>query len=462
MRRAVLPVLLLAACATPRDPLLEDGGRLPPPRVPGPAASPVLPPARAAAVEEALAEAERRGRTTLADCVRIAAVAREDLLSGEEDRLQAFLRRDQVLAGVLPRLTATATYFGQNTVRSPGSFSTSPNRADLSFQVLQPLFRGLREFHALRQAAHTAGAREAAVAEIRRGLAGSVARAFYGALLARAEIRTLEESLRVDEERLAEMRARVEHGLARRAEALLLDSRRATTQAALVRARTAQEVARVVLDQVVGVPVRGELEPGPAPAGPVPGREEALAEAIRLRPDLRVAGLAADASAEALAGVRAEYWPSLSLKADAYPYRRNFSQFAEDTKWDASLVLEFPLFEGGALRARERTAASELRQALLDRSAAARRIVEEVEEARARASSADELLRAYETTVSVARENLRLLEEEYRQGIGTHLEVLTAQNDLEEAMRNLERQQLQARLDRVDLHLALGRTEIAP
>ncbi|HKB16283.1 MAG TPA: TolC family protein, partial [Planctomycetota bacterium] len=96
-------------------------------------------------------------------------------------------------------------------------------------------------------------------------------------------------------------------------------------------------------------------------------------------------------------------------------------------------------------------------QARLFTSSTRREVLQQVEAAHARAASDEALLRTQETREASARENLRLLEEEYRAGIATNLEVLVAQTALDNARLDLDRQRLLTLLDRVELDVAMGR-----
>ncbi|HET6201624.1 MAG TPA: TolC family protein [Planctomycetota bacterium] len=466
MRRAALslPPLLAAACATPRG-ALEREERVPVPLTPSPPA--VLPRGAGERIGATLAAVAARGGATLADCFALAEASNEGLLSGDEERLQALLERDAALANFLPQVGLRGTHFRQNeatiqTTTASGStfFTATTHRSEAAVTVLQPLFDGFRDWHAMRAAERTAEAREAAREDLRRLLLASVARAFYGALQGEAEVATLEESRRREEARLLEVRARFEQGLSRRTEVLLNESNLASTDASLRRARTELKVRRSVLGALLGVPLSAPLAEAPPPPGALPSREEAIAEALGARADLRAAYGEVAAAQARLASARGEALPSLSASANRYVHRDNFSEFGERTNWDALLTLEVPLFSGGAYLARVRRGNSEVREAELALSAARRRVVEEVESAGARAAAGGELLATYETNVRAARENLRLLEEEYRAGIATNLEVLVAETGLDAALLNLERQRLQNGLDRVELEVALGR--VAP
>jgi len=424
-------------------------------------------PAVATGAEEAariLEAARAAGALTLEDCVRLTLATQEDLLLLEEDVLQSRLARDLALSGILPDVSMRVRHERQDpvTISIGGSpTSTEPVRSAWSVHVFQPIFQGLRELHAIRSADLTGEALGEDRRDLRRRLALSVARAFFVHAEAESEIRAVEEALKRDEGRVAEMEARAGQGLARRTEVLLQISRQETTRAALVQARERRDATRVILETLTGVSIDLPLEAPTDPAPPVPPREEALASAIRARPDLRAADRRVEAAGAELDVAQSQRWPVLAAEGNWYLDRWNHSQFAEETRWDMQLLLDFPLYTGGEIQASERIASSRQRQRALERAAVLRRIVEEVDTARVQLDGGRERLEALRANERFARENLDLIQEEYRQGLATNLEVFTAQTQLLDAVVALERQAHQTRLDALELDLAMGKDDPA-
>jgi outer membrane protein TolC len=478
--RAILLAATAAAssgCASPSD-RMETVELRPVPRsadvamAAGGSASPVLPSGQVAAADRLLASVRSRGEATLADCFRFAEATQEDLLSGDEDRLQALLAGDAARANMMPTVNLTGTAFRQDRVPNSGGGSTSTNagrssiassadREEVVATLRQPIFQGFRYLATIEAAELTADSKAARVEVIRSALRRSVARAFFLVLESEAEVRTLADSEKLDRTRVDEMRARQENGVARRTEVLLLESQLQRTLADLQRAETRRDVARTALDQLVGVEVRVPLVHADPPRMQVPLRGAAIAEALRQRPEIRAAGLATEAAEVAIRIARAGYLPTISFIGNEYIARAGFSEQAKATNWDVELEIDVPVFDGGVTRARERIARSQLRQSRLAESATLRAVVQDVESILARVATDAALLATFETNAALARENVGLLIEEYANGVATNLEVLTAQNVLQNAQLDVERQRLLNRLDEVELSIALGRTETA-
>ena len=473
MSRARLPAVVLlaaaaAACATPTSPI--EGPWRPAQRPvgsrPGPTGDDPTLPALADASEEGwriLDSARARGSLTLEDCVLLALATREELLNLDEQRLQALLVGDLAASGLLPDVSMRVRHDRQDpvTLSTAGGtpISTEPVRSEWVLTVFQPIFRGLREVHAMRAAGREADAVAEDRRDLRRALALSVARAFHLHAESVAEMRALEDTLKFDEERVLEMEARAGQGLARRTEVLLQVSRRETTRADLVAARQRRDGSRVILEALTGAPVELPLALPPEVAPAVPDRDALLADAFRNRSDLRAADRRVEAASFAVSEASARRLPTVGAEGNWVLDRWNHSRFAEETRWDLLFVLDLPLYTGGELDAGVRLASSRLRQRALDRALVRRRIVEDVDGALVTLAAGLDRLEALRANERFARENLALLQEEYRQGLATNLEVFTAQQQLQTAVVDLERQTYRSRLDRIEVDVAAGRDD---
>ncbi len=403
------------------------------------------------------------GALTLSECFRIAAAHNERIGRAREDQNEAVSLKSAARAAVLPSLSVENVYFQQNQVEIAPSgdvgsaFAFAHRRNDLYLRLSQPIFSGLRDRNFLASTDRLIEASRRGVQEARRLLYADVAAAFYGVLQRQGEVETLEDSVAVERERLREVRARQEVGLARRTEYLLVEAQLAEDEADLTQARNALLVTRELLGFLMGRPVDGPLrddvEP-PAELGEVPPGAE---EARRGRSDLQQLEQVVEAARYRLAVARGEYFPTVDLEARAYLDRRNVSVFAEETDWTAEVTVSVPLFDGGRARASVFNARADLARATLDRDERARRISLEVETAWRTLQSDLARLRTLETSVAAADESSRLVQEEYRGGLATNLEVITAHNLLLSSRLERERQRHQVKLDWVTLELARGR-----
>ncbi|HEV8336247.1 MAG TPA: TolC family protein [Candidatus Polarisedimenticolia bacterium] len=443
--------------------------------------------------------ARARGYATLLDVFEVAVAQNEQVLRAGEDTAQARLLRLQARAAILPHLSFEDNYYRQNKVNTvttsvvPGTVTPpSDNRNQAFIKLEQTIFSGLRDRSFLAYSRSNIEAFEHLEEDARRLLYASVAQAFYAVLQKEGAVKALEDSVKVERERAREIQARHEAGLARRTEVLLVQSQLAEDESTLTRALNDLEVAREQLGFVVTIPVdlplRDDLivpdlaaaasarpstaspepseaaPPSPAPAEPsgafpgssTPALEAMLREAKTARRDLKALEKQVDAARFQITLARGEYYPDVSLEVDRYLERQNYSTFQQETDWSAQVDFTFPIFDGGRIHANVLQAQSRLRQLALDRDELERRIALEVETAW-RTLQSDAAQRAtLEVSVASAEENDRLVQEEYRNGLATNLEVITGHNQLLAARLDLERQKYQVKLDWVALKLFQG------
>lgn len=408
---------------------------------------------------------EARKAMTLADAYRITLTRSERIARSAEGYLQSLALQDQALAAVLPTIGVNATQFFQDRVPSSitsGVVPTSSNRRQAVVTLSQPVFHGLREWAARRQALANTDAAKSAFDTERRLLFQAVAQTFFTAIFFERQQKILEDALKNSRDRLREMQARQAQGIARKTEVLLIETQVASDEAQLNRGRQALDLARNQLTFLLGRPLSVALEDDvtepPVPVNPAPLVERALAE----RSDLKERQAALRAAEEQVTIVTGEHYPTVDLFGNYYLYRANYSAFQKEIEWDALFTLTFNLYRGGDVRARTALAESQARVAKLDLEELIRQIETDVRGAHLTWRSDRDLIATLETRERTARENFGQVITEYRQGIVgvSNLEVLVAQNQYLSAQLELERSRLQSKLDWFQLENAQGRIPV--
>ncbi|MEK7270876.1 MAG: TolC family protein [Planctomycetota bacterium] len=388
----------------------------------------------------------------------LAAENSERLASLGEAILRSEIDKGQAIAAALPRVSLRASVLRQEKV--PGVPEDTFKDVVLGLRQPLPVPFLTKEYeilsHGLSFATAIAEARRRGAEEAARLLYAETATAFYGVLVADSENKARTETIRLSRERLREVEGRVANGLARKSEALVLKAQIATDEAARARAETDEKSARILLGFLLGRPVPGALADD-APAETLPDKPDAaIEEAFARRSDLKGAGWAVRAADERVGMVEADYRPSLWAFANRYLYRDGYMPTIEDTHWDAGVSLEWPLFEGGATRVRDRQARSERRDAELSASRLKREVDRDVRTAFEQARFAASVLSTVEEGFKAAEENYRAVEGEYRQGLATNLEVLTSLRLLTESRLAFERARIGRKLSGVQFRLVCG------
>lgn len=410
-------------------------------------------------------DVEARRTLTLSDAYRITLAQSERIARAAEGFLQSLAAQDQLVAAMLPQIDVQAAQFLQDRVPSSftsGVVTTSSNRRQIAVLLSQPLFNGLRDLAALKSAKHASEAAKNAFETERRLLFQVVAQAFLTTLFFESQQRILEDALRNSSDRLREMRARQEQGIARKTEVLLIETQVASDEAQLNRGRQALELARTQLSFLVGrplaVPLQDDLAEPPIPADVA----SLVSRAMDDRSDLRERRALVLSAEQAIGVVTGEHYPALDLNASYFLDRHNYSAFQTEVDWEALFTLTFNLFKGGDIRARTVQAESRLRTARLDRDELVRQIDAEVRNAHVTWRLDRDLIATLETRERTSKENFAQVQSEYRQGIAgvSNLEVLVAQNQYLSAQLELERARMQSKLDWFQLENAQGRIPV--
>lgn len=399
---------------------------------------------------------EEKSEWTLDDCFHLALLKNERLAIAREDLFQADLLKDRSIAALLPDVSIRGSYFRQAEVpvatgEAIGRFF-DPTRTESLFKVRYPLFDA-RQFAALSYVGHVQAARKWSLKQRQLDLFLQVAEAFYQTVQAQQEINILSESVRLQQERLREVKARKDRGLARKTEVLLIETEVAGAEARLIRSENLLHASRESLGFLVGEAVEKSLI-DTLPEQSIPDSlQQLFDEAISKRSDLKDLEEQVNSARSQVRVTRGEFLPTLDMTLNRYNRREGF---LADIGWDVQFDVSFPFFQGGSRVAKYREAASRYRQARLAADAMRRQIGRDVKTAYLTLHSSDALLAKLQAELTLAEENNRLIQEEYRQGLATNLEVLIAYNRLENARLEFDREGLNRKMAWIRLQGAMG------
>lgn len=312
---------------------------------------------------------------------------------------------------------------GQNvTASSPFSYSAGLNA---SFVV----FDGMRRIHEGRAADANSARAEASLVDRRFQVTLQTKQAFYDVVYAAElegqagrQVQRARQQLDLSRDRLAAgtvirsdtLRATVEHGNARLA-LLTARARRATAEAMLGRLVGLDEAIRIVVDSSVL-------------AMPVIDTAAIRAEAIENSPSIAEADAALLARRAQVGAAGGERFPRIS--AGLSTFRTGTALDAMNPSWSLGFSLSWSLFDGFAREAGLAGAQAELRTAVAAAEDARRQVNVRLTEQLANLATARAQLEIALASQVAAEEDVRVQQERYRQGVGTIVEVLVAQQSL--------------------------------
>ncbi|HUI41131.1 MAG TPA: TolC family protein [Terriglobia bacterium] len=290
----------------------------------------------------------------------------------------------------------------------------------------------------------------------------NVVNAYLNQLLARESVGVAEAAVKSTGEDLARAEARQAQGQALLSDVLSAKVQLAQANEDLIRARNEAAVAQAALDVAMGLPedapeqARGPLSDVAFEGGTL---EERQRRALDLRPDYQQALLGKDKAANAIAGARAQFLPTVSLFSS---WEQDNEAFAArgGNNWAAGATLNFNLFDGGARRAQLAESHARERQADALRAQMAAGIRLQVRQAYLNLTAARQRVDVSRDSASEAQESLSILRNRYESGLATITDVLNAEAAHARAQRDYLSAVYDDRIAYATLELATG--ELGP
>ncbi len=381
---------------------------------------------------------------TLERCIGMAMANNQDLKIAQKRILESKGRKQETFGNFLPTLNASGSY--TRLEESPRMsvlfggmeqiFELGPDyEYSTELTLRQPLFAWWKIYHADEQARLNYRLVNEEYREVKNSLVFEVKIAFYSLLLARQFVVIAEEAVNVTESHYKTTRALYKEGRVSdydvsRAKVQLVNNR-----TRLIKARNNLKLAREELSFLLNT----KLEEDWKVKGDFPREKRevnlqgALGKALGERSEIRQLRVKESTAKVSIKLARAENRPNLDFLAN-YQYTNPFYNREEwGGTWNVILALSFPLFSGLSDLGRINQAKAGLEQVKILRNQVEQRIKLEVRKAIFDMEEAGERIEAQEENVKLARKNLGIAEERYRQGLMSEIELRDAQLSLTQA-----------------------------
>jgi outer membrane protein len=380
-------------------------------------------------------------RVTLEQAIRRALQVQPSMIQAQGDRRNASAGERTAFGAFLPTVSASATRnqasanrFNPTTseiVTGGASVKSYAGGVTLDFTV----FDGPRRFAARRAAGATSDAADASITSQRFQVTLQTTQLFYGALadeelvdVATAQVARATRQFQISVQKL-------HAGQATRSDSLRARVDLGNARLTLLQAQANLETARSNLGRQVGSdrPVRAALDS----VFPEPPDTAALREEVVRSAPLVIQAAAQSRAADAKVVVaQAQYWPTLSatfangISGFDAPWT-TFNSYVNN--WSLKLTLSLPLFDGFA-REQAQVTARVARDIAEAQAADARRAVgAQLTQQLAALETAHAQIDIARENVASATEDLRVLQERYRVGASTILDILISQANLTQA-----------------------------
>ena len=380
---------------------------------------------------------------TLDDAIRLAQKAQPSVVQARGAARNAQAQVRSSTGAYLPNLNATTSgsrdYSERPTTNSSSGSVQSGSTNNLSFglNASVDLFTGFRRGADSRAAKATRTAADASLTDAESQAALTATQQFFDALSAQQLVRVREASVTQAEEQLKLSIAKLHVGSATRSDSLRSLVNLGTAQLALVSAQSSVAGTQATLGRTLGLDGRVAAVDDSAFYSFVltVDTAELQQEAMAHSPAAQAAEASAVAARAQVASAKSTYWPTVALSGSTNWSGSNntnpdYQLFARRS---IALGLSWPIFNRfqreqtivnrqSSADAADATAADTRRQV----QAAVTTQAADLEAARVR-------IEISRTSVEAAAEDLRVVQERYRVGAATILDVLTSQSALAQA-----------------------------
>lgn len=391
---------------------------------------------------------------TLADAFAAALKTSEVLATQGETVTQEEERLKQAYGAVMATISGVASEEWQQkpTNATAGSFYPS-SQPLVKITGDQPLFRGFRDFAALRGEKDLVRYQADTWAADALTLYKEVAPAFYAVVQDEQDLANLLTELEYYQQWIDELNQRIKIGRSQLTDVLTVQTTMETQAAAAETLKGQIWVARDLLAFYTGWPPDVKL----SNADPVPDRSDILQSYISdipKRPDVKATEQQYGSADENIWVAKGQHLPSADLLGDYYFDRAGA---LSDVNWDVTAQLTIPIFSGGIIQSQVREAESVANAAetavILAKRTAEQEIRTDYDTMRFDLSTYQALYSAY----NVAEKNYLAEEANYRLGLVANIDVVTAITAFCENLRAYDRQKFALLSDQAKLEAAAAR-----
>lgn len=377
--------------------------------------------------------------------------------------------RLQSLANLLPNINARATdtlqqvnlaTFGISVPGFPsivGPFNVIDFRASASVPIVD-----FQAINRLRSASQNVSAAEHGIRNARELVVVVVGLSYVEALASEARVAAVEAQLNTAKTLYQQALDQQNAGVTPAIDTLRAQVEMQAQQQRLVAARNAFDKQKLQLARVIGLPVAQEYTLAQkipvTPAPPVP-LEEAIARALRDRPDYAQAQARMRAAEYTVDAARSEHLPRVTINGDYGVIGRTLGS-AHGT-FAAVGGVSVPIFQGGRIKGDIDQARAALDQRKAEAEDLRQRIEYDVRAAFLDVTSALDQVRVAESTLNLSSQALTQAQDRFRAGVTNNLEVVQAQESVATSNEVLIESTLQFNLAKLALARSLGVAERA-
>ncbi len=391
---------------------------------------------------------------TVEDVRRTALEFNRTYLAAGEDVIKAETEITTARAGALPEITANGNYNrniklssfflnpeGEETIEFKAGFK---NDFGASIALRQSIWKGGKVFTALSIAKLYKKYSQEIKEQVKASVVYNAELLFYQAMLEQSHLQVLQKAFEANSFNLEVVEKSYSQGLVSEFEVLRAKVEKSNLMPQILAGESNLRLAEKRLKSFLGIDLNEdinliEVEDDTTLTALLP-MATLTDSALGNRPEMRQADYLSEITRKAVRVAKGDYFPDLEA-VSTYSWTAQSDEFTLSdnavASWTAGLNLTIPLFRGGATRGKVRAYRADHQQAMLAEKETRDAVKLEVEEAYDQMLQAKKTLDIQGVTIELAEEGLRIANLRYESGIGTLLEVLSAQTALTQARDNM-------------------------
>jgi outer membrane protein len=415
-----------------------------------------------ATVSPILANAQNPHALDLQGCFQLTAVRDDSLKISMEDIEIARAQMSQSIAALWPTFTVNNqqtflhyiegsgsgfTIRGDSTIASNRNY-TSQSNVQMSYTV----FNGGQNWNNVGASAAAVAAKKQTLARSYETIYQDVAQAFYNVLQYEGDLNVQADLVAALQARVEDLTDRVKLGRSRPSELLQAQTDLANAKVTLESQRGSLNAAKETVAFYTGVPAV-DLELKDTQKFPSAAQLESYVQQSGTRPDV-LSQLESMRQAERNLSVAiGQLWPTITANGDFLA-----SQDPATNSVDGSFTIEasMPIFDGGLIAAQIHQNHELVRQNRLNVEQLRRTADQDTRTAYVNFDSAVAQVVVLREAARLAARNFEAQVDDYRRGVVSNLDVLTALQDYQSARIQLHNVNMTARLDLINLNVAAG------
>lgn len=369
---------------------------------------------------------------TLHECVELALKNQPAIMAARESVNAGQGRVTQARSPYLPQVSASTGYSENHSLG--GAFGDSIAKSyTTTMSVNQMIYDFGRSGNTLDAARLGARSSELDEQRVIQESVLNVKQAYFALLQAKMLVIVSQKTLEQAESHLRQAEAFFRAGSKPKFDVTRAEVEVNSAQLGLINAQNSVRIRTLTLYNTMGIDPAGDLEIEDILSAlvTIPTLEQALAEAVNVRPEMLKNEADKDAAKARVKAEQSNYFPTVSANG-AYNWAsgtQEMGPFKGDIQnsWNAGVMLTMPLFEGGVTGGKVSEARANLRVLEAQGYLIRQSIIIELNQANADIESASARMTMTETSKKKARENLELAQGRYEAGVGPYIEVTDAQ-----------------------------------